>query len=150
MVDVGFLRIGLHICYDGSFPEVGRTLMLEGADVAVLPTNWPHGAEKYAELLAPMRALENHYFFMAVNRVGAEGGFRFLGQSKIATPTGHIIASAGPTEQTVLTAEIDPERARSKKIERVPGEHAIDRIADRRPELYGSLVAPMPKPVARR
>ena len=29
-----------------------------------------------------------------------------------------------------------------KKVVRVPGVHAIDRIADRRPEMYGQLTEP--------
>jgi predicted amidohydrolase len=38
------MRIGMHICYDGSFPESSRCLALDGADLLVLPTNWPPGA----------------------------------------------------------------------------------------------------------
>ncbi|RMF43628.1 MAG: hypothetical protein D6753_04670 [Planctomycetota bacterium] len=77
---------------------------------------------------------------MAINRVGSEGGFTFLGHSKIAAPDGSVLAAADATEQTVLVADIDTAWARNKKIERVPGEHAIDRLADRRPELYRPLV----------
>src|SRR3954452_13060854 len=34
--DAGGVRVGMHICYDGSFPETGRVLTLLGADVLAL------------------------------------------------------------------------------------------------------------------
>ena len=37
----GEVRVGMHICYDGSFPEAGRVMSLLGADLLALPTNWP-------------------------------------------------------------------------------------------------------------
>ena len=89
-------RIGLNICYDGSFPESARTLALNGADVILLPTNWPTGAEAFAEFLVNARGLENHVFSVAVNRVGRERGFRFIGRSRIANPSGRTLALASP------------------------------------------------------
>ena len=82
--DLGDLRIGINICYDGSFPEAARVLTLLGADLVVLPTNWPTGAATTARYLVPARALENHIYYAAVNRVGEERGFRFIGQSRLA------------------------------------------------------------------
>ena len=38
-------RIGLIICYDLRFPEVTRTLALQGADLVALPTNFPMAAK---------------------------------------------------------------------------------------------------------
>src|SRR5262245_53119139 len=42
--DLGGLRVGINICYDGSFPESSRVLALLGADLVLLPTNWPPAA----------------------------------------------------------------------------------------------------------
>ncbi|HKM53406.1 MAG TPA: carbon-nitrogen hydrolase family protein, partial [Isosphaeraceae bacterium] len=53
------LRIGMHLCYDGSFPETARVLTLLGADLLVLPTNWPTHSECAAEHMIPTRAMEN-------------------------------------------------------------------------------------------
>jgi predicted amidohydrolase len=39
--DTALGRIGLIICYDLRFPEVTRTLALQGADLVALPTNFP-------------------------------------------------------------------------------------------------------------
>src|SRR6202030_44525 len=81
--DLGGLRVGIHICYDGSFPESARVLTLLGADLVVLPTNWPPGAAGTAKYLVPARALENQVFYAAVNRVGTERGFAFIGRTRI-------------------------------------------------------------------
>jgi predicted amidohydrolase len=136
----GGLRVGMHICYDGAFPESGRILTLLGADLLVLPTNWPPRCEPQAEHLMPCRALENVVYAMAVNRVGEESGFRFIGQSSIAGPDGEVQARASADREEILYAEIDPARARQKRLVRVPGLHEIDRIADRRPGFYRRIV----------
>ncbi|MGL4550107.1 MAG: carbon-nitrogen hydrolase family protein [Gemmataceae bacterium] len=136
--DVGGTRVGMNICYDGSFPESSRVLSVLGADLILLPTNWPPGG-KAAIPLVLARAVENHVYYAAVNRVGEERGFRFIGQSRILAPNGDLLAEAGESEETILYADIDPGKARAKKIVRVPGEHEIDRMADRRPDMYGPL-----------
>ena len=87
----------MHICYDGSFPETARVLTLLGADLLVLPTNWPTHSECAAEHMIPTRAMENTVYMMAVNRVGVESGFRFIGASSIADPAGTILREPGPT-----------------------------------------------------
>jgi len=93
--DLGGLRIGMHICYDGSFPESARVLTVLGADLLVLPTNWPTGAAPTIRHLTAARSLENHVYSVAVNRVGEERGFRFVGQSRIIDCDGELLASAG-------------------------------------------------------
>jgi predicted amidohydrolase len=137
--DLGGLRVGMLICYDGSFPEPTRVLALLGADLVVLPTNWPPEAVASARILTPARALENRIYFAAVNRVGTEAGFRFIGLSRICDITGELLAASDDDRETILYATIDPERARSKRIVNIPGEYEVDRIADRRPELYADL-----------
>lgn len=140
--DVGEAKVGMLICYDAAFPEASRSLALLGADLIVLPTNWPPGAECVAEHTLNTRAMENAVHFMAVNRVGEERGFRFIGRSRICGPSGCTLASTESTEPTILYADIDPTQSRNKRVTRVPGKHAIDRLADRRPEMYGILTQP--------
>jgi predicted amidohydrolase len=136
------VRVGMHICYDGSFPESGRVLSLLGADLLVLPTNWPTHSECAAEHMVATRAMENNVYVIAVNRVGEESGFRYIGGSSIVDPSGRKLARAGGDEAAILYADVDPARARQKRLVRVPGLHEIDRMADRRPECYGAVVRP--------
>jgi 5-aminopentanamidase len=140
--DIGGLRVGINICYDNSFPEAPRCLMLLGADLIALPTNWPPGATSTARYLVPARAIENIVYFAAVDRVGEERGVRFIGQSQIVGCDGQRLALAedGPE---LLLAEIDPAVARQKKLVKIPGEYELDRLRDRRPELYGPVTSRM-------
>ena len=136
------MRIGMHICYDGGFPEPARVMMLLGADLLVLPTNWPPGAECMAGCAVNTRAMENNVYYAACDRVGDERGFHFLGLSKICDPSGRVLAEAPHDREEILYAQIDVEKARQKKIIRVPKLHEIDRLRDRRPEMYGEIVKP--------
>lgn len=136
------VRVGMIICYDGGFPESTRCLTLLGADLIVLPTNWPPGAECAADYTSNARAMENTVYYMAVNRVGTERGVTFIGRSRICDPLGRTIADADGVSETILYADIDVERARNKRLVRVAGKNEVNRIADRRPEMYGPIVAP--------
>jgi predicted amidohydrolase len=134
------MRIGMNICYDGGFPEPARVLTLLGADLVVLPTNWPPGAECMAGCVVNARAMENNIFYAACDRVGQERSFNFIGQSKICDPSGRVLAEAMHDREAILYAEIDVAVARQKKIVRRAKQHEIDRIRDRRPEFYGPIV----------
>lgn len=134
------LRVGMLICYDAAFPEASRALALDGADLVLLPTNWPPGAETTARYVINTRALENNVYLLAVNRVGEERGFRFIGQSKICATNGETMAEGTESDELILYADIDPAIARNKHVVRVPNKHEIRRFADRRPELYRPLV----------
>ena len=136
------VRIGMLICYDGGFPEAARVLSIRGADLIVLPTNWPPGGSYMAEFSINCRAMENGIYFAAVNRIGTENGFSFIGKSRICSPVGATIMSIDDASAGIMRTEIDPIVARTKRIVRVPGKHLIDRMADRRPEMYGAICEP--------
>ena len=133
------LKIGMNICYDGSFPESSRVMALGGADLVVLPTNWPPGAECFAAHVINTRAMENGIYYIAADRIGEERGFSFIGGSRICDPNGRTLDTADHTDPAILYAEIDPERARNKRYVRIPEKHEIDRFDDRRPRWYGSI-----------
>jgi predicted amidohydrolase len=133
------IRVGMNICYDGGFPESSRVMALDGAELIVLPTNWPPAAECMAACAVNTRAMENHVYYMSVNRIGEERGFRFIGTSRICDPTGKTLAAADHDREAILYAEIDPAFARNTHLVRVPGKHEIHRFRDRRPEMYGRI-----------
>ncbi len=133
-------RLGLHICYDANFPECARVMTLLGADILILPTNWPQGRGKVAKYIINTRAYENKVHFVAANRVGEECGTRFIGSSKIINAWGDTLAQAGNTEEEIIYADVNLEEARQKHVVFKPGEFEMDFIRDRRPELYGPIV----------
>jgi predicted amidohydrolase len=138
--DLVGLKVGLGICFDGSFPETARVLTLLGADLVCLPTNWADAAHRNATLVCRVRALENHVYFASVNRVGTEAGFHYIGQSSICDFTGDYLAYAEHDREAVLYADLDPAAARQKKVVICAGEYEIDRVTWRRPEMYGPLM----------
>ena len=131
--------IGLHVCYDATFPEVARSMALQGAEILVLPTNWPEGREKMPGYVVHARALENRVHFIACDRVGEERGFRFIGRSKIVNATGDALAEASQDREELIVAEVDLDVARTKKVVYPPGTFEVELFGDRRPELYGPV-----------
>jgi predicted amidohydrolase len=141
-VEIAGIRVGIHICYEGGFPEVARCLTLAGADLIVLPTNGPPGSGVSCQVIPSCRALENRVYFMAVNRVGREGSFTFIGNSSWSQPSGVESQRLSDTEEGLLTAVVDPQVARQKRLVIQAGVYEVDRLADRHPSLYSPLTAP--------
>lgn len=136
-------KVGINICFDASFPESARVLKLDGAQLLAIPTNWPIGSDS-CQHVTNVRALENHMVVAAADRVGEERGFRFAGRSQIADVTGKLLAEANETDETILYAQVDLAAADQNRVVRVPGAYEIDRIAGRRPEMYGAITRPRP------
>ncbi|MBI4370902.1 MAG: acyltransferase [Elusimicrobia bacterium] len=127
--DVAGAKVGVMICFDWFFPEAARTLALRGAQVIAHPSNlvlpWaPEGMK--------IRSLENRVFSATANRVGAERGLRFIGQSQIVSPNGSLLARLGHEETRAAVVAVDAWTAKDKKVH-----PANDLFADRRPSLYG-------------
>ena len=132
-------RIGVEICYDLRFPEVTRTLALKGAEIVAHPTNFPIAAKVQTELITVARAAENRIYLLTANRIGKERSGEFCGWSQIVDPYGTRLAEAGETEEVLLVADVDVEKARDKDYV-IPGEYELYLFGHRRPELYGALV----------
>lgn len=127
--------IGIAICYEIRFPEIIRTLVLSGAEIVALPTNWPNASHILADHFTPVRAAENFVYFLAANRNDAEEGTQFMGASQIVDPHGAVLAHAG-RETGLFTADIDLARSRNKTIVFQSGEFEISPFKDRRPDAY--------------
>lgn len=122
--DTDLGRIGLSICYDLNFPEVARTLALQGAQIILLAAAWPKMAGVTWEILLPARALENQVYFVACDQTGGD----YYGHSKIIDYSGRTLVEFGD-EEGLKVAEID--LARQEKWRGI-----VTLFKDRRPELY--------------
>ena len=134
-----FGKLGINICYDISFPEAARALKLMGAELIALITNWPTAAWRSPEFVANTRALENHVFYAAVDRVGRERGWDFIGRSKVVDCSGDTLAEAGPDAEELLIVSVDPAEENNNHIVNVAGAYEVDRLKDRRPEFYDAI-----------
>lgn len=131
-------NIGIIICFDLRPPEAARVLALKGADLICLPTNWPQGAEFSADHIAPVRAAESRVFLACCDRCGSENGTTFIGLSGIYGVGGQTLAKAADGRE-VITADIEIEQAREKRIRTIPDVYEWTIFESRRPELYGSI-----------
>jgi predicted amidohydrolase len=94
-------NIGLMIGYDLAFPEVARSLALDGADLLCVMANWEAAHIDEWKTYVRARAFENSVFIAAANRIGEDVTLTFGGESMVVGPRGQVHAS--------LVSETDPE-----------------------------------------
>ncbi len=121
-------KCGLLICYDLRFPELFRTLALQGVELLLLPAQWPAARRYHWETLTAARAIENQFFLAACNSCGTAGETVFGGASRILGPRGELLAAAGAGEE-IATAALDFSVLAEVR-------NSINVFHDRRPELY--------------
>src|SRR5260370_1183590 len=74
--DTALGRIGIHICYDITFPEVPRVQALNGAELLINVAATAAGFEEMWEHAVYMRAVENATWYMVCSVVGNQRGDR--------------------------------------------------------------------------
>jgi omega-amidase len=133
-VEIGKLRGGLSICYDLRFPEIYCVLALDGhADLFVVSSAWPLVRREHLRALAIARAIENQSFLVLANRVGADNGGAFCGESAIIDPSGAILAAASSDGEELAEAEISSSVIAAVRDRMPVFEH-------RRPEIYSTKI----------
>ena len=139
-------RVSAVICYDLEFPELTRAVALSGAQLLLVPTNWPlmerPDGERPAEAtIAMATARINHMAIACADRLGTERSQDWTGGTTIVGPDGWVAAET--RRSGMLVADVDLEAALDKRFTEL-----ADAFADRRPGLYGALVrdgtAPLP------
>lgn len=126
------VKIGMMICFDWTFPESARTLMLMGADIICHPSNL---VLPYCQDAMVTRCLENRVFAITTNRTGVDRQgdreFSFTGRSQITGCRGEILSRADGFSDSLSFVEIEPTDARDKAVTPF---NQVD--SDRRPEFY--------------
>ena len=116
------------ICYDIRFPELTRSLAVEGLDLLFVVSQWPDVRISHLQSLLTARAIENQMFVVCCNSCGRTNGTQFGGNSAVIDPWGQTIAHEKNTEK-ILTATAD-----MCILEHI--RNSIHVFRDRRPELY--------------
>lgn len=91
-------RVGLAICYDGSFPETVRQLAWLGAEIVIQPTLTPTRDREMELVCARANAWTNQVYVVNVNAADPAG----VGQSAVVDPEGIVRQQAGPGEETLV------------------------------------------------
>ena len=119
---------GLVICYDIRFPELTRTLAVQGMDMLFVVSQWPAARIGHLRALTVARAIENQAFVICCNSCGDAGETHYGGASAIIDPWGELLAAGGQDEQ-ILAADCE--------LEMLDGiRSSINVFRDRRAELY--------------
>lgn len=123
-----FGDLGVMICFDWFFPESVRTLMLKGAKIVAHPSNLvlPHCPDAMR-----VRCIENRVFAVTADRIGKEGGLKFIGRSEIVDPDGRILYRASSNREETTVRVINLNDAANKRVTPVN-----DVILDRKPNAY--------------
>ena len=93
--------IGLMLGWDLAFPEVARSMALDGAELLCVMANWESSSIEEWKTYLRARAYENSVFVAGANRIGEDVTLAFGGESMVVGPRGQVYAS--------LTDEVDPE-----------------------------------------
>lgn len=135
----GVVQVGAMICYDREFPESARILMLQGAEIILVPNACPMEINRLSQLRA--RAFENMMGIATCNypvekpdcngHSSAFDGVAYLPDS--ACSRDMCILEAGG-EEGIYFAEFDLDLMRRYRSSEVHGN------AYRRPEKYAALV----------
>lgn len=133
--------IGLMLGYDLAYPEVARTMTLDGADVICAMANWEASNIDEWKTYVRSRAYENSVFIAGANRVGEDVTLTFGGESMIVGPRGEMYASlsdqideeTGAPQEGYVVTTIDLDHVRRNREE-------YQFLQTRQPATYRSIV----------
>lgn len=104
--DTPWGRVGVLICSDSYYGLIPRTLALKGADMVIIPANWPSSGLDPIEMWRA-RALENGFVVAACNRTGQD---RMMdcseARSCVISQTGEVLISESSPDSRVFFSDI--------------------------------------------
>lgn len=129
--DLGFVRIGVSICYDRHFDGVVRSLAAGGAELIFSPAvTFGAKSERMWAIEFEVDAARNNVFIAGSNRKGAEPPWNqpFFGGSLVVGPNGRVPVDR--SEEALVVATVD-----LAELTR-PDPSGWNLARDRRPDIY--------------
>lgn len=128
--DLGYIQLGVAICYDRHFPEYTRSLVLQGAGLIFSPfAGLLSDPLPQYEIEMQGLAFQNQVYVACVNRVGREKHSHFAGGSFVVHPSGDVLVRAPHDSDHLLLADVDPGEIEKYRTQR-------PFLRDRRPRFY--------------
>ena len=142
VIETGFGKIGIEICYDMMFPEVTDVLSLAGADVIFHPTAGYGWYDSIGEATLRTRANDGSVFLVTAKNYT----YNAAGKSSVIDRWGQVLADAGFYENVIVYKEIDLDMPKSQPdwfySTNMSGIADVRqrKLTERRPELYGKII----------
>ncbi len=144
--DVNGVKVGMLICYDSQFPELGRALLSDGIEVLLVPSLTSKRGYWRVRYAAQARAQENQIYACVSPLIGSldipiDHPSICAGHAYVACPIDNkfgiengLYASSDMNTEAVLHTTLDLELLR---LSRTKGE--IRNVKDRRTDLFARL-----------
>lgn len=122
LVDFDFGKVGFEVCYDLRFPEQARTMVLKGAELIVVSSEFPAGQPLPPrtndwDLLVRSCALTNLTYVAVCNQFGAVHEDHPFGMSMVVDPRGIAVSMAQGRNCVVYGAiDLDYQKATKKNL----------------------------------
>lgn len=126
------VKMGVVICYDLRFPELMRSIALQGAEVIHVVAQWPESRRTHWRYLQHARAIENECYVISANSAGICNDTQFAGESLVIEPNGDIVAEGSANQEETIQVIIDLEKVKEMRksipvfADRVPGLYRLD------------------------
>jgi predicted amidohydrolase/GNAT superfamily N-acetyltransferase len=141
-------RVGILICYDSEFPELGRMMSEQGVQIIFVPfwTETKNGYQR-VRLCSQARAIENECYVAIggsvgnlprVNNVDIQyAQSAVFSPSDIYFPHDATITEASPNTEMIIFADVDLD-----KLKQINTEGSVTNLRHRRFDLYGGFTQP--------
>ncbi|HDY8180887.1 TPA: GNAT family N-acetyltransferase [Vibrio vulnificus] len=138
-------RIGILICYDSEFPELGRMLAEQGVQIIFVPfwTDTKNGYQR-VRICSQARAIENECYVAIGGSVGnlprvdnvdiQYAQSAVFSPSDVFFPHDATIAEASPNTEMIIFADVDLD-----KLKQLNMEGSVTNLRHRRMDLYGGF-----------
>lgn len=135
-------KVGILICYDVEFPELGRLMAKQGLEILFVPF-WTDTKNSYLRVrhCAQARAIENECYVVLAGSVGnlpqvesldvQYGQSAMLSPSDFAFPHDAILSEATPNTEMLLFSDLDLD-----KLRLLHTEGTVRNLMDRREDVY--------------
>ena len=129
------IRVAGCVCYDLRFAPVVEAAVADGAELLLVPAQWPDARSSHFEGLVTGRAVEAQAFVLGGNRTGREPlgrrrePLRFGGNSLLVGPDGVRRSAPGAGREALVVGEIDVGEVRELRAQ-------VRVRDDRRDDLY--------------
>ena len=127
--DLKGITAGASVCYYLRFPELFRRHVLMGAEMLLLPAQWPQPRIELFRCLLRARSAEAQVFTVGCNLGGDHLGVRFRGGGGVSHPSGKLLdgetVDSYSRDYEIDTGDVTLVREK------------INCLESRRPEVYG-------------